>query len=51
MFATDKAFVAVMARQFHYKLGGIWADLSFGERERERERERGMSLVWVVLVE
>ena len=49
MFATDKAFVAVMARQFHYKLGGIWADLSFGERERERER--GMSLVWVVLVE
>ena len=47
MFATDKAFVAVMARQFHYKLGGIWADLSFGERERER----GMSLVWVVLVE
>ena len=48
MFATDKAFVAVMARQFHYKLGGIWADLSFGERERERERERYESRVGCV---
>ena len=49
MFATDKAFVAVMARQFHYKLGGIWADLSFGERERERERERYESRVGVLV--